>query len=1435
MAEFKAGEVVVPVVPSAQSFIKDLKKQVLSGANPLGQEIGKEIQRGISDQLKGVYEPLKEQTQKQKQRAPKDGEQVGGAFAQGFRKRLDAALKTLPKVEINADSTDAQQKVQQLRASLAELSGKSIGVDLEAGEAIAQMRAIRSELQSLEGSADISVRADVSAALAQLNAVDAEVSRLEAAAATVEVDADTSGADAELAATDAVVSRLDGRTAHIQVDVDAAAALAQLALVAGALAALPAVAAIGLGAGGLAGAAVTAGLGLGALAAVAVPSITRINEALKAQEQAGNSAARGLNTAAGATRNLVVEQAQAQIKVLQAANAADTLRSAQDRVKQAVAGVSEAQARLKSAVQAAASAQAAAAQRAAAAERSLADAQRQAIKAQEALNKARQQAIKDLQETARSLRGNALDQREAALDVADAEKELAAARKGGNAEAIERASIAYERAKLRVEELKSEQEKLNEEQAKGVEGNDRVVAAKDAVASANAQVLEQERALAEAYAEAGKAGEEAAHRVAEAEKALVDARKRVSDAKAALERVKRDQKIAALQEKIRKEQAKQQAKQVSAPQATAAAKTAKLSPAEQVAAQSIKAFKDAYTKFQQDLGSAVLPVITNGLKIIQGLFAPLTPLIKGTAGALVGLEQSAQKALGGKFWTDFFKQISKQAPGAVTGLGKAFGSIAVGVAGVIKAFLPFVPTIVGGISKAAAVFATWGKGLGESKGFKTFIAYVAAQFPKIVAIFKSVGTAVGHIVTALAPFGGAALSGISALVGWIAKLSPSAIQAIAVAIGGVVLGVKAWGIAQKILNIALSDNPIGLIITAIGLLVAGLIYAYNNSETFRNIVQAVLKAIGVAANWLWVNVLQPVFNGLVWLWKNVVAPALMWLWQNVIVPAWTAISAAISWAWTNAIQPALALLVAYWQNVLGPVIVWLWQNVVVPAWTAISAAISWAWTNIIKPAVALLVAFWKNVLGPVIMWLWQNVIVPAWTAISAAIKFAWTNVILPSVKALHDFIFITLGPKILWFQKTIVEPVFKAVGAAIAFAWEKVIKPAFSAVVTFITETVPNGFKRGVDLIGKFWDGLKAVAKAPINFIIGTVYNGGIVKLWNIVADALGLKDKKLSPIPELATGGILPGYTPGRDVGIAAVSGGEAVMRPEWTRAVGSDFVHGANQAARSGGISGAASFMQDRYKGGFAGGGIIDDVIAKGVKFAADELMNPILDKAASAMGHSQWAQMLTAWPKKMVNDVVAYLTKQEASAGGAGAGKALAFARAQIGKPYVYGATGPGSFDCSGLTMRAWQAGGRKDIPRTSQQQMGWVKQVAKPVPGALGFPHPGHVWMYVNPNTIVEAPQTGLKVRQVAARAAHLVGVPPAQFDSGGYLPTGHSLVYNGTGQPEPVLTDRQWQAMAGNTQGGDGPLVQIDDFHATPEQSPKAIARELYWLSKSRPR
>lgn len=1547
MAEFQAGEVVVPVVPSAVDFIKQLKKQLLPGAYDLGQAVGRDIQRGVKDALEGIYEPLQEQTKKQRQWAPKDGDEVGGAFAKGFKRQVEAAFKALPKAEITADSSEAQKKVQELRAALETLSKKTVGVDIDAKTALDELTKLQAELSALNADASVDVKADTAAALAQLAKVQADVdklsvkkaeipikvkpegdpaaegirnggayaqgfrSRVEAAfkslpelvinansspaaakiaelrarmeslaSKTVGIDVNVAAAQAEIAAIQAELSSLDGRrisadaqvdvaaalaqlaaldaglaqvdgkVAHARVDVDVAGALTAIATVTAALAAIPAVATAVLGAGALGGVFAAAGAGLAGLAAVAAPSLGRINDALKEQDTSATKAASGLKQAATETRNLAVEAAQAQIKQLQAASAADTLRAAQDRVKQAADGVTQAKDRLKSAVAAAAQAEQSAAQRVAQAEKSLIDAQKNAIKSQQNLNKARQQAVKDLRDMAQQERGDQLSLREATLDVADAEAALNKVRKNkrSSAEDIERAEIAYERAKLRIDEVQTSLSDLHDQQAKGVEGQDGVVSAKDGVEAANAAIIEQEKQVAQAQVEAGKAGEEAAKRVEEAKKAVLAAEKRVQDAERGVEQVKRSQKIAALQEKIQKLQAadtakrqKEQAKRAAAAQAAAAAsqaksgqKTAKLSPAEAIAAKQVKAFKDAYERFQKELGPAVLPVITGGLAIVEKLFKPLTPLIKGSAGALAGLEKTASKALGGKFWTDFFGQLSKQAPGAITGLGKSFGSIVTGVAGVIKAFLPFVPTIVGGIQKAASAFATWGKGLGKSNAFQAFIAYVRQNWPTIQSIFTNLVAAVKNVISALAPLGSTALTTISGIFKVVSSLPPAVVRGIAVGILAIVGAIKVWAIAQRVLNLVLAANPIGLIIAAIGLVVAAVIAAYHVFPEFKAVVDAALRGVAIVAKWAWENVIKPAFEALKTFVVTVLAPALLWLWQNVIVPAWNGISAAVTWAWTTVIQPALKALWNFITTVLAPAITWLWNNVIVPAWKGISAAVTLAWTTIIQPALKALWNFITNTLAPKVSWLWENIVKPAFQKIGEVIKAAWTTVIQPALAALKAFIVDTLAPKISWLYENIVKPAFAKVGEVIKTAWETVVKPALTALWKFITEDIPNGFKKGVSLIEGFWNGLKEVAKKPINFVIETVYNNGIVKVWNAVADALGLKDAKLGTIPALATGGILPGYTPGRDVGLAAVSGGEAIMRPEWTRAVGEDYVHGANSAARSGGVGGVARFLgvagDPGFAGAFAGGGIVGnvkDILAGGLKLGAEKLLNPLLGGAQAAMGNSPWGRMLVGVPKKLITNVIDVIGGKEEKAGGPKAAKMLTFERAQLGKPYKWGATGPDSFDCSGLVMRALQAAGVEGVPRVSQDQMKWVKPVTTPAPGDLGFPHPGHVWTYSSPTRIIEAPYTGANVREVAARGAQLIGRP--QYDNGGMLMPGTSLVHNGTGRPEPVLTDKQWQDISRTTQGGDGSLVSIGEMHVTPEQSPYAIAEDLRFI------
>ncbi|MFJ9538288.1 NlpC/P60 family protein [Streptomyces sp. NPDC101225] len=107
-----------------------------------------------------------------------------------------------------------------------------------------------------------------------------------------------------------------------------------------------------------------------------------------------------------------------------------------------------------------------------------------------------------------------------------------------------------------------------------------------------------------------------------------------------------------------------------------------------------------------------------------------------------------------------------------------------------------------------------------------------------------------------------------------------------------------------------------------------------------------------------------------------------------------------------------------------------------------------------------------------------------------------------------------------------------------------------------------------------------------------------------------------------------------------------------------------------------------------------------------------------------------------------------------------KAIAYATRQIGKPYVWGAEGPDSFDCSGLTSQAWLAAG-VTIPRTSEQQWAQLRRIpiADMRPGDLiiYFSDASHVALYIGDGEIISAPRPGRYVYVSEAASMQILGV------------------------------------------------------------------------------
>jgi len=112
----------------------------------------------------------------------------------------------------------------------------------------------------------------------------------------------------------------------------------------------------------------------------------------------------------------------------------------------------------------------------------------------------------------------------------------------------------------------------------------------------------------------------------------------------------------------------------------------------------------------------------------------------------------------------------------------------------------------------------------------------------------------------------------------------------------------------------LAANPIILVVAGIAALVAGLIWAYQNCEPFRNAINAIANVLGGALSFA----ITSVYNGLKWLWDNILVPLGNFL-TGTLLAAWNTLSNGISWAYNNILKPVFDALAWVWNNIIKPI------------------------------------------------------------------------------------------------------------------------------------------------------------------------------------------------------------------------------------------------------------------------------------------------------------------------------------------------------------------------------------------------------------------------------------------------------------------------------------------------------------------------------------
>jgi hypothetical protein len=992
------------------------------------------------------------------------------------------------------------------------------------------------------------------------------------------------------------------------------------------------------------------------------------------------------------------------------------------------------------------------------AEQSLASAQKQAKAAQDALTRARKDAAEQLVDLNNQLIDGKLQQEQATLDLQEAAAQYNAVLEDPQAtnREKEQARITYEQQQQQYKELVISNQRLQEQtddaNKKGVEGSDQVVQAKQQITQANQQVRSSEQDLADAQKGARQA------RIEES-RTLADAERRVADAQVDL---------------------RQKTVQTGIDGTTAMDNLnyamSQLSPTGQEFARFLYGLKPLLDEIRGAAQKGLLPGVQRGISLLVKTYGPEFVKFVGTLAKVLGdLFFQGSKALTAPWWHDFFRQIAAVAPKLLGLLGQIFLDLAEGFAGVLEAFIPYAPEFLKLVLELTGAFADWGKSLGGSKGFQTFITYVRKEMPKIVTLFGLVLDIVLKLLIGLAPYIDKLLDFFIKGLGWLAQQSPEKLAKMALAIGAIVGSIQILAglfaglssVIGLIAGIAGLGGVIGPVAIAIGAITAAILAFTALSVKFgpRTALDIMVPAVGI-------------FDTL----------------KGIISGSSEAIQNFLS---DNA--GFVAAMKGYWQD---------FQNDL----------------NIVLLPINSL---FRNILGPTIKWFWESIVKPTFDFVIGIVKIAWG-------------IFQTFSNIIIQIFTKILAPVFKDwYDQHIKPIWENNLRPVFQALADFIEKDIAPAWQRGLDALGKIWAGLIDLAKMPVEFVVNTVINKGIIDTFNKLADKFpGLDPVKHVELPAswntapsgtakpgpgrgrtFARGGVLPGYTPGRDVhtffsptaGTLELSGGEPILRPEAGRVLGRGWVDGINAAARSGGVGGVENFL-----GGFKSGGVLgvlDDVLGT-IGGAAGDVVSAVLAAPGKALkgivngliGPSPKGLLGVgkAMVEKVIDAIVSLISGGGQQSGPTGPSNAMGY-RAQEA---IIRAAFPGESFSSD-----YRPGSRTLDGSVSYHSLGRAVDIVPPSMAIFN-------WLlshYRNSSELLYSPAGDRQILRGgnqgdtsgALKAQHYShihwamktgGLVPNLYDNGGALPPGISLVANRTGKPEQVFTAEQFASL----RDGSGP-------------------------------
>jgi hypothetical protein len=912
------------------------------------------------------------------------------------------------------------------------------------------------------------------------------------------------------------------------------------------------------------------------------------------------------------------------------------------------------------------------------------------------------------------------------------------------------------------------------------------------------------------------------------------------------------------------------------------------------------ALKKEYASWSASLAQDTFKPLRTGLSVIRTILPLLSPVIRNVSAALNDFMLSVLQASRTTEFKQWILDFSAAAGTTLRSALEITTNLVVGFIAIIRAFIPTAGVVEGSLVSMSAAFRRWAETLQGSPGMNKFLAFGAQAGPMLANLGRAllqivvsmqpflgitvslssafaslvahtpapmlagivqafiVATAVVRIWTpvmlaakAAMAIGGVAKASVIGLQNFSAglgsaKAAASAFTGTAGTLGGIVrstgsamssaavsailwvsslrnltlaqiaatasmvlhrsavtlarVALTAWTAAQWLLNAALRANPIGLVITAITALSAGLVIAWKNSQTFRSTIiaawSAIKSSIGSVIKWMTSSVL----------------PTVKSVWNSI----WSTLKVVGSWVVTT---------LGPWFKTFGSILEMVFKAVVI--------VIKAAWVLGIKPIFAAMGIVLKA-MGASFREFYNIAVKPAWTAVKTIIQTSWTAIKSIWVSSMQPGL-RALGAVFRQLYTTFVKPAWDSIKSVISSSWAG-IRPVFSSMKTGVS-AVKTAFEKSRDGIRTAWNSLEGIAKKPIKFIIQTVLNNGLIKAFNWLGGKVGGPHIDNIPMP-FAAGGVLPGYTPGRDVhqfysptgGRLALSGGEAVMRPEFTRLIGgAKGVNEVNALARQGmlpwnysqgGVLGQRSLAGGGVPHAMSSGGVIDWIKKQGssalswigntassiykavthpltyltskIPAISSDGLGAYAKPAVHTLASSAADKVTSLWKSVKAASVDTGIGMGSGSLGGTGWQKQWAAVHKRFPTAQLTSSYRPGAITATG--NRSYHSMGRAIDVSPRMDIFNWIRSTYGKSIKELIFSPAGGRQIKNGRNLLYGEPVRSMHFNHVHWAMKH-GGIVPQVFDRGGILPPGVSAVQNNTGSPETLVRP---DMMAGTT-------------------------------------